>query len=53
MPSKRLTPLLGLAFLLVCCVGWGNAQGEQAKRENPQEQAATVQEGPLTVCQVL
>jgi hypothetical protein len=53
MPFKTLAQLLGLAFLLACCVEWRNAQGEQTKRENPQEQASTVQEGPLTVCQVL
>jgi hypothetical protein len=54
MPSKRLTPLLGLAFLLVCCVGWGNAQGEQAKPETVQEQVDEVQDTePLTVCEVL
>ena len=34
MPSKRMTPLLGLAFLLVWCVGLGKAQGEEQQQNS-------------------
>jgi len=52
MPSKTLTTILSLAFVLVCGVGVGYGQGQ---KQQPDRKQADVLQGaiPLTVCQVL